>query len=144
MKRFNITDTYDHPVKMAIAVVAVLLACQLFIFLLQPLMPALIDERSAWVVTVAMLLFYILFNCISTFNTKSVTRHWNLSIYGLALLGTIGYIISFLISGKSIRELSGFRDIILIVLIGFFVLKTIATTIKAIVVLTKKRDSLGK
>jgi len=40
--------------------------------------------------------------------------------------------------------MDGFRDIILIVLIGFIVLKTIATTIMLLVLFTKNRDAEKK
>ncbi len=144
MKQFSIKDTYTHPVKMAIVVVVLMLFCQLLFVLIKPLIPNLIDERSPHVVTIAMLLFYILFNSISTFSSKSLARHWGRSMYGLMLIGGLGYLIAYLISGKSLRELDGFRDIIIIVLIGFFALKSIATSIKGIVLFTKYRDSLKK
>lgn len=144
MKKFRLSDTFQNPVLMAAAIVVFTIVLQLLFFLLKPLIPDLIDERSAYVVTVAMLLFYILFNAISTFGSDDLAKNWSQSIMGIALLGAVGFGISYLVSGKSINELAGFRDIVLIVLIGFFALKIIATSIKGIVLYTKRLDSERK
>lgn len=132
---------YADPLKMAGAVLVILLACQLLVAVLKPLVPDLIDERSAWVVTVAMMLFYILFNSISTFSAADLVRNWSRSIYGIAALAIVGFLISYLISGKWFTDLQGFNDILMIVFIGFMVLKCIATSIKGIVLYTKYRDA---
>ncbi len=144
MKKIRISDMYRNPIIMAVGVIILLCFCQLLFLLLGPLLSELIDERSPWVVSVAMMLFYILFNSISTFSSDKLIENWGRSIYGFMLLAGVGYLLAWLISGKTLTDLDGFKDIILIVLIGFMVLKTIATTIMLIVLFTKKRDAEKK
>lgn len=141
MKESRLTGVYHNPIKMAIAVVALLLLCQLLFAVIEPLMDELIDERSPWVVTVAMMFFFILFNAVSTFTDSNLVRHWGRSIYGFMILGAAGYLSSWLISGKRPGELEGFTDIILIVFIGFIVLRSIASTIMVVVLFTRQRDA---
>lgn len=137
----NTERWYLDPLKMAGGVLIILILCQLFVFLVKPLVPDLIDERSAWVVTAAMLLFYILFNSISTFAAPSLIRNWSRSIYGMGGLSAIGFLISYLLSGKGISDMPGFNEVLMIVFIGFIVLKSIATSIKGIVLFIKQRDA---
>jgi hypothetical protein len=144
MKKISFNDIYHDPIKMALAVVGLLVLCQILFFALSPLLSELIDENSAWVVSVAMMLFYVLFNSISTFADDNLTRNWSRSIYGFGILGAAAYLLAWLISGKALGELDGFRDIILIVIIGFVTLRTIATTIMIVVLFTKMKDANKK
>ena len=144
MKDNKLNSVYTDPLKMAIVVVVLMLLAQGLFALLAPLTPELIDERSPWVVSVALMLFYVLFNSISTFANDKLMNNWTRSLYGFLLLGVSGYLMSWLISGKKLTELAGFQDIILIVVIGFIVLKSIATSIMVVVLFTRYRDSQRK
>ena len=144
MKKLSFNEIYQNPIKMALAVVILLVIFQLLFFLLTPFLTGLIDENSPWVVSVAMMLFYVLFNSISTFADDNLMRNWSRSIYGFGILGAISFLAAWLISGKALSDMAGFRDIILIVIIGFVTLRTIATTIMIVVLFTKMKDSNKK
>lgn len=144
MKNFSFKELYHNPIKMALAVVVLLAFIQLLFYLLTPLLTGLIDENSPWVVSVAMMLFYVLFNSISTFANDDLAQNWSRSLYGFGLLGAISFFSAWLISGKTLSDMSGFRDIILIVVIGFVTLRTIATTIMIVVLFTKMKDANKK
>ena len=144
MKSNNFNKVYADPLVMALVVVGLMVFAQLLFMLLAPLSSELIDDHSPWVVSVALMLFYVLFNSISTFANDNLVWNWSRSLYGFLLLGVIGYLMSWAISGKSLNELAGFRDIILIVVIGFVVLKTIATSIMIVVLITRQKDSEKK
>ena len=141
MKDRRFRTVYKDPIKMALVVCGLLVFCQLLFLLIKPLMTALIDESSPWVVSVAMMLFFVLFNSISTFISDNLGWNWGRSIYGFLILGAAGYLLAWLISGRSMNELPGLRDLVMIVVIGFIVLKSIATTMMMIMLFIKKRDA---
>ena len=128
------------PLWQAMAVAAVLVIMQVFVFFMTPLLQDLITPESPWVVTIAMLLLFMLFNAVSTFTAKDLVWHWSRSIYGLVGVGALGYLLSWMISGLTLKDMDGFVDLFLIVVIGFMTLKTIATTISALIAFIKRKD----
>lgn len=130
----------SDPLSMALVIVVVLFIIQGLVLLLRPMLTELMDQGSSWMVSMAMILVFIMFNAISTFVTKELVWHWSRSIYGLLLLGVIGSGLAWLISGKSLYEIQGLSDIMLLLFIGFMTLKTITTTINKVVAFTQRRD----
>lgn len=141
MKEHRLKAIYTDPIKMALVVCGLLIFCQVLFLLLTPLLTELIDESSPWVVSVAMMLFFVLTNSVSTFIADNLSWNWGRSVYGFIILGAVGYLLAWVISGKSIGELDGLRDLVMIAVIGFLVLKSIATTIMIIMLFIQKRDA---
>ena len=140
-KKRSITQfLVSDPFHMAIGVAVLSIPFQLLFLILKPMAPAMLDQQTPWVIAVAMLLFYIIFNAIATFSTKSIAKNWIRSIYGFGALAFFSFIIAQLLSGLKLKDIPEFKWIIILMILGFFILKAIATLIIEVVLYTKRKD----
>lgn len=93
-----------------------------------------------WGIFSAMILIYAIFNTVSLIALESPVRIWTQSIYAFLGLAAFCIMASWLISGISLNESSGFRSIISVLGICYSVFLGIGWSIKQITVLTVQRD----
>jgi hypothetical protein len=126
---------------MAIGVAALSIFIQLLFLLLKPMAPLLLDHQTAWVIAAAILLFYTIFNSITTIYSANIGRNWLRSIYGFVSLACFSFLLAQLMSGLRLKEIPDFKSVIFMIVIGFLILKSIATLIHEVVLYTKRKDA---
>jgi hypothetical protein len=102
---------------------------------------ALTFAKSVWTNHIAMVLFYILANCMLSLGSDSNLRYVRDSIFAYLALVFVGGLISYGISGMSLDTAGSFRWILMVLSMGYLIFLAMINTMKFVVTLAKKQDS---
>ena len=98
------------------------------------------EANMPWVISLAMVLFYALFNSIFSLKATRITRYFSHSILGYMGLVIAGFTFSWLISSLTIDEAGSFRWLIVVMTFGYLIFLSIVRLIKRIVDIAMKQD----
>jgi hypothetical protein len=102
---------------------------------------ALTFAKSVWTNHIAMVLFYILANCMLSLGSDSNLKYVRDSIFAYLALVFVGGLISYGISGMSLDTAGSFRWILMVLSMGYLIFLAMINTMKFVVTLAKKQDS---
>lgn len=98
------------------------------------------DPMDIWLVGTAMMLFYILFNCIFGFNNENITTYFRNSIYSYIVLVVATCLLSQWITKVSVFDAKTYSWILVVFSIVYLIFMTVLGLIKKIVSLAIKQD----
>lgn len=122
-----------------------LIVCFIVVFtLLDSLMPhddKLFDANAGpWIVSTAMILFFIILNTVVALRIENALPYWSLSIISYLGLLAFAYGWCFLLTGKHIDEVGSFRWLWMVLTMVYLVFYVITRSMKRIVDLAIKQD----
>lgn len=97
-------------------------------------------DAGTWIVSTAMILFYVILNSVVALRIEPILPYWRNSIFSYVGLLVIAYGWSFLLSGKHIDDVGSFRWLWFVLTLVYLVFFTIARSMKRIVDIAIKQD----
>ncbi|HRI00924.1 MAG TPA: hypothetical protein PK006_07730 [Saprospiraceae bacterium] len=98
------------------------------------------DPESIWMITTAILLFYILFNCLFSFQTKDKMEYYAQSIYTYVALIVSGILVAQFITGQTLFETDSHPWIIMVFSMVYLVFISILNLIRKIVEIALRQE----
>ncbi|HMP31121.1 MAG TPA: hypothetical protein PKD85_16060 [Saprospiraceae bacterium] len=94
-----------------------------------------------WTNCIAMVLFYIVANCLLSLRSSTNSKYVRDSIFAFLILSFIGIFISQILSNKTMDESGSFRWLFIVLGVGYMIFLGIINTMKFVVDWAKKQDS---
>lgn len=97
-------------------------------------------DAGPWIVSTAMILFFIILNTIVGLLIENALPYWSVSI--ISFIGLLGFAYGwcFLLTGKHIDEVGSFRWLWMVLTLVYLVFYVITRSMKRIVDLAIKQD----
>ena len=96
--------------------------------------------NSPYIISTAMLFFFVLFNSILSIKADNLIKYWGKSITTYMLILVAGGYLSFLISGVHIDDAGSFRWLFVVITMGYLIFLAIVQSMKKIVDIAIKQD----
>jgi len=94
-----------------------------------------------WTNCIAMVLFYMVVNCLLSLRTSTNTKYVRDSIFAFIILSAAGITVSQLISQKSMDESGSFRWLFVVLATGYMIFLAIINTMKFLLAWAKQQDA---
>ena len=98
------------------------------------------DPMDIWMIGTAMMLFFILFNCIFGFNNENITIYFRNSIYSYIVLVLVTCLLCQWITKVSVFDAKTYSWILVVFSIVYIIFMTVLGLIKKIVSIDIKQD----
>lgn len=99
-----------------------------------------VGERFPWLCAAAFLLFFSLFNSVSSLNVKDLNQYWTKSMIAFVALAVCSGFAAYLISSIPISEAGSYRWIFIVLTFGYLVFLSMSGFIKRIVEFAERED----
>lgn len=136
----NIQKYILNPFYQAMLVVILMIVFGLIDVMLPHSELVLDIDAGTWIVSTAMILFYVILNSVVALRIEPILPYWRNSIFSYVGLLVIAYGWSFLLSGKHIDDVGSFRWLWFVLTLVYLVFFTIARSMKRIVDIAIKQD----
>lgn len=128
------------PVYQGLLSLAVILVFDLFTFVSTTELENKL-AKGIWTNAVAMMLFFIIINCIIAMVNGGKGTYFRDSLYTYLGLGAISILLSGLISGASMDEAGSFRWLFVVITMSYIMFIAIINTIQFVVMWAEKAGS---
>ncbi len=108
--------------------------------LLSAVGPQGFGDRLPWIVSLACLLLFALFNSIFCLASAQVDRYWQRSILAYVVLGGLGILFAWLLSGQLLTSVGSFKWLYIVVTFCYLVFISIINFMRMIVDFAQKED----
>ncbi len=99
-----------------------------------------IDPVFYWRTTCALLLFYAVYNSISSIVTENLAQYWSKSMISFMLLAVVGGAMSRVFSGIEIFEAGSYSWIYIVIAVVYFIFLAMVQTMRQIVNFAQKEE----
>ena len=140
MNSSQFLDHLQKPYLQGIAIVAIFLLVKSFLALSIWLGFHQLASIDCWLYGTALILFYIIINCLFSFKTQDKIIYYRNSIFSYA--GTLFFVVflCYILSGKTIFEAESYSWILFVFSIVYIVFFTIINLVRKIVEIAIKQD----
>ena len=97
-------------------------------------------STSIWTNCIAMVLFYIVANCLLSLRTATSSKYVRDSIFAFIILSAAGIVISQTFSQKSMDESGSFRWLFIVLATGYMIFLGIINTMKFLLEWARTQD----
>jgi hypothetical protein len=133
-------DNENNPPAQALIVFCAGLIVMLATFLVSLIDKSWVSPRFYWLTAASFLLFFSVFNSVSSLISKNVLHFWARSIYSYMGLALLSGIIAWRFSGISIYDAGTYSWIYVVVTIVYVVFLTLVRSMKMIVEFAQKEE----
>ena len=102
--------------------------------------PAGFSDRLPWIIALAFLLLFAVFNSIFCLAAGKSNRYWNRSVIAFLGLGLLGALIAWAMTGRFLTEVGSFRWLYMVVTFCYLVFISIINFMRAIVDYAQKEE----
>lgn len=99
-----------------------------------------VGDRFPWLCAGSFLLFFAIFNSISSLSAKDLNKYWSRSILAYLLLALFSGLSAWAFSQISIGEAGSYRWIFIVLTFGYLVFLSVIGFMKSIVEFAEKED----
>lgn len=128
------------PVNQAIIVLSGILIVMIGAFILSKFIADLVTLRFYWLTTTAFLLFFAVFNSVSSLATEDGVKFWGRSMYSYMSLAIVAGLLAWGFSGISIFEAGSYSWLFKVVTVVYIVFMTLVRSMKLIVEFAQKEE----
>ena len=97
-------------------------------------------QKFPWMTAAAFILFYAIFNSITSLSSKNLNNYWLRSMLAFACLAVASGFLAYLFSSLTIGEAGSYRWIFKVLTFGYLVFLSILGFMKRIVEFAEKED----
>lgn len=118
----------------------VMVIFQLAGWMIRAVGPEGFSDRLPWIIALAFLLLFAVFNSIFCLASRQSNRYWNRSVIAFLGLGLLGVLIAWGISGNFLTEVGSFRWLYMVVTFCYLVFISIINFMRSIVEYAQKEE----
>jgi len=130
----------NNPTAQAAIVFLGVLVVMLVTLLVQLLEKSWVSPRFYWLTAAAFLLFFAVFNSISSFVTSNMVHFWGRSVYSYMGLAFLSGSMAWGFSGISIYDAGTYSWIYVVITLVYVVFLTLVRSVKMIVEFAQKEE----
>jgi len=135
----RILKKLQNPILQAALVFALILVFDISSMLLQSL-GVEIEQRFPWTVSASFILFFAIFNSLTSILSKDLENYWGRSIMSYMALAALAGLAAYLLSSLSINEAGPYRWLYIVLTFGYLTFLSIIGFIKRIVEFAQKEE----
>lgn len=114
--------------------------CMFGTLLVSTVGPQGFGDRLPWIVALAFLLLFAVFNSIFCLSSTQVERYWQRSILAYIALGGLGILCAWLLSGKFLTSVGSFKWMYIVVTFCYLVFISIINFMRSVVNFAEKEE----
>ncbi|MCF8236582.1 MAG: hypothetical protein K9I85_00350 [Saprospiraceae bacterium] len=122
-----------HPLKQAAATVVLMVIFLLASWFMVRLGPEGFSQHLPWIIALAFLLLFAVFNSVFCLAAGQVDQYWQRSILGFLVVGLVGASLAWAISGQFLTEVGSFKWMYMVVAFCYLVFISIINFMRKIV-----------
>ncbi len=127
-----------HPFKQAAATVGLMVVFLLASWLMVRVGPEGFSQRLPWIIALAFLLLFAVFNSIFCLAAGQVDKYWQRSVLAYLGVGLIGAGLAWAITGQLLTEVGSFKWMYIVVTFCYLVFVSIINFMRTIVDFAQK------
>jgi hypothetical protein len=128
------------PIVQALIVLSLTLIVMICSFILQKIDPSFVSLKFYWLTTTAFMLFYAVFNSISSIASNDGLAFWGRSMYSYMGLAVSSGLLAWGFSGVSIFDAGSYSWLFKVVTVVYIVFMTVVRSMKTIVEFAQKEE----
>lgn len=98
------------------------------------------DPLYPWTIATAFMLFFALFNSLSSLQSNSFSKYWGASMYSYLALGVASGLAAWLLSGIPLNEAQSYKFIYIVITFGFLVFLSMVNLMRKIVNFAEREE----
>ena len=129
-----------HPFLQAGVAGGLMVLFMLGAYLIATTGPEGFGDRMPWIVALAFLLLFAVFNSIFCLASSQVDRYWQRSVLAFIALGGVGILLAWLLSGQLFTTVGSFKWLYFVVSFCYLVFISIINFMRSIVNFAEKEE----
>ncbi len=132
-KPWSFLGKAHHPFKQAAVAAGLMVVFLLASWLMSGVGPEGFSQRLPWIISLAFLLLFAVFNSIFCLAAGQVDKYWQRSVIAYLAVGLVGIGLAWLITGRFLTEVGSFKWLYMVVTFCYLVFISIINFMRTIV-----------